>query len=178
VSTDMEDRLTFGEGPLGWSPDAQDPDADVDAPPRRSSRAFVYVAVAMAGLVVLGLLALVAALTVWLPAQRGQQMAAVTSTVAALTRQALVWTATPAPTVTPQPPTATPTLQATNTPVPTATSTRVVGRDPSPSQQATRTPTPVQFPGTTPAAGLGIGGMAATAVGMTGLLLVARKLRG
>ena len=69
MSADDQDRLTFGEGPLGGPLD--DPDADVDAgaAPRRN-RAFVYIAIAMAGLILLGVLALVAAWRLWLPAQR------------------------------------------------------------------------------------------------------------
>jgi hypothetical protein len=172
MSTDRKKRLTFGEGPLASPLDA---DANGSAPPRRN-RTFVYIAVAMAGLVLLGILALVAATTYWLPEQRARQMAAVTSTVSALTREAAAWTATPAPTSTPMPPTSTPVTEPTQTPVPTATSTRVVGGDPSESQR-TPTPTPVQFPGSTPEAGLGVGGMTATAAGLIGLLFVARKLR-
>jgi hypothetical protein len=168
---------------MEWRLDGLDDEAQKEAaaPPKRS-RAFVYVAVAMAGLIVLGILALAATLTVWLPAQRGRQVAAVTSTVSALTREAEAWTATPAPTATSVPPTATPTAEPTLTPVPTATSTRVVGADQVPPSlgglQATNTPTPVQLPATTPAAGLGAGGMAATAAGLFGLLFVARRLRG
>ena len=179
VSTDDRDRLTFGEGPLEWRLNGQEEgDVEAEAAPPARNRAFVYIAVAMAGLVLLGILALVAAVTAWLPAQRTQQMAAVTSTVSAMTREALAWTATPAPTSTPLPPTATPTLEPTQTPVPTPTSTRVVGADGPASQAATSTPALAQVPGTTPAAGLGVGGMAVTATGLLGLLFVARKLRG
>lgn len=180
MSADDQDRLVFGEGPLGGPLD--DPDAQVDAgaPPRRN-RAFVYIALAMAGLVLLGVLALVAALTLWLPAQREQQMAAATNTVQAITRVAASWTATPAPTSTPMPPTVTPTPVPTQTPAPTATATRVVSEDKSGDALATNTPIPTRAAGgdkSTPAAGLGVAGMAAIAVGLSGLLLVARKLRG
>jgi hypothetical protein len=178
MSTDDQDRLSFGEGPLGGPLPGPDADADADVSPRRS-RAFVYIAVAMAGLILLGILALVAALTLWLPAQRGRQIAAVTATVSALTREAAAWTATPAPTATLMPPTATPTEAPTQTPAPTATSTRVVSDDRT-LATATYTPTPRTSTGdgTIPPAGLGTAGMAAIAVGLTGLLLVARKLRG
>jgi hypothetical protein len=134
----------------------------------------------MAGLILLGILALVAALTLWLPAQRGRQIAAVTSTVQAITREAAAWTPTPSATPSPIPATATPTLAPTLTPVPTATSTKVVSDDTS-KTMPTRTSTPAtKGPGVdrTPAAGLGGAGMAAIAVGLTGLLFVARKLRG
>jgi len=163
---------------LEWRLDGQDKDVEADAAPPARNRAFVYIAAAMAGLVLLGILALVAALTTWLPGQRARQMAAVTSTVSALTREAVAWTPTPAPTSTPLPPTATPTLEPSQTPVPTPTSTRVVGADHAAIQPATSTPALAQVPGTTPAAGLGVGGMVATATGLLGLLLVARKLRG
>jgi hypothetical protein len=176
MSTDEEDRLTFGEGPLGGPP----PDADADAgtrSPRR--RAFIYLAVALGGLVLLGILALVAAVTLWLPAQREAQVAAVTNTVQALTREAAAWTATPAPTATPVPATPTPTEMPTQPPAPTPTSTKVVGADST--SQASPTPvltaTPVERDDTIPPAGLGGAGMAAIAVGLTGLLFVARKLR-
>ena len=99
-----------------------------------------------------------------------------TGTVSALTREAVAWTPTPAPTATAFPPTATPTLEPTLTPVPTPTSTRVVGADRTAGQLAIKTTTP-QLPETTPEAGLGIGGMAATAAGLTALLFMARGLR-
>ena len=145
--------------------------------PRRN-RAFVYISVAMAGLVLLGILALVAALTLWLPAQRERQVAAVTSTVSAMTRVAAQWTVTPASTSTPVPPTATPTQAPTQTPQPTATSTRVVTQEQLEASQAAKTPTPVPLPGTTPAAGMGVGGIAATAAGLVVLLFFVRILRG
>jgi len=169
--------LTFQEDPPARRLGALGGDADADVAPPKQNRPFVYVAVAMAGLVFLGVLALLAALTIWLPAQRVEQMAAVTSTVSALTREAAAWTATPTPTATPLPPTATPTAEPTQTLAPTATSTRVVGGDQQASQQAIQMPTLVQLPGTTPAAGLGVGGLAAAAVGLTGFLFVVRGLR-
>jgi hypothetical protein len=173
MSADVRDRLTLGEGPLS-GPRAE-PDADASSPKR--NRAFVYIAVAMGGLVLLGILSLVAALQFWLPAQKDRQIAAVTSTVQARTRVAVAWTATPTPSATPKPPTATPTLEPTQTLAPTATATRVVGQGQPAGQQATKTATPA-LPSSTPAAGLGVGGMAAAATGLTGLLFVARKLRG
>jgi hypothetical protein len=133
----------------------------------------------MGGLVLLGVLALVAAMTLWLPAQRERQVAAVTSTVQALTREAAAWTSTPAPTATPLPATPTPTDEPTQAPAPTATSTKVVGADDQPTTTSqTATPTVKAGEDKVPPAGLGGAGMAAIAVGLTGLLFVARKLRG
>jgi len=177
VSTDNENRLLFGEGSVEdrLNIGMADADADAGASPRRN-RAVVYVGAVMAGLTLLGILALVVTVFYWLPAEQGRRMAAATSTVSALTRVAAAWTATPTPTSTPPPPTATPTQGPTQTPVPTATSTRVVSADRAAGQLAIRSSTP-QYPETTPEAGLGVGGMAAAAAGLTALLFVARALR-
>jgi cytoskeletal protein RodZ len=175
MSADDQDRLTFGEGPLGGP--LPDPDLDADTPPRRN-RAFVYIAVAMAGLILLGILGLVFVLTVWLPGRQQTQYAAATAEVQALTREAAAWTATPAPTATPLPPTSTATRAPTLTPVPTATSTKVVSKGDVTVQP---TSTPTTAPGgdkTTPPAGLGSASVAAIGVGLAGLLLAVRKLRG
>jgi hypothetical protein len=182
MSADDQDRLTFGEGPLGGPLDDPDADADLADAPKKRNRAFVYVAVAMAGLVLLGGLALVAALTLWLPAQREAQMVAATNTAQAIARIEAAYTATPAPTATPVPPTSTPRPTATPQPEPTPTSTLVVKS--GSADLATNTPTSAVTEaggggsGTTPAAGLGTAGLAAIAVGLTGLLVAARKLRG
>jgi carbohydrate-binding DOMON domain-containing protein len=144
-----------------------------------SNRAFVFIAVAMGGLILLGILALVAALYFWLPAQREQQVAQVTSTVVALTMEAAAWTPTFTPSPTALPPTSTPTPRPTETVAPTPTSTRVVSQDTS-TAQPTHTPTKAAGAGpgeTTPSAGLGGFGMAAIAVGLAGLMLAVRKLR-
>jgi hypothetical protein len=177
MSADDQDRLSFGEGPLGGPIDEDEPEEEAA---RRPNRTFVYIAIAMAGLVLLGILAVVAAVTLWLPAQREAQIAAVTSTVVAITREAAAWTPTPTSSPTPLPPTVTATSAPTQTPEPTATSTRVVRKDDQ-AQQPTKTPQPGSGTGTgtgtTPAAGLGGLGIAAIGVGLAGLLVVARKLR-
>jgi len=141
------------------------------------NRAFVFIAVAMGGLILLGILALVAALYFWLPAQRERQVAQVTSTAIALTMEAAAWTPTFTPSPTALPPTATPTARPTETVAPTPTSTRVVSQE-TPTTGPTQTPTrAVATGGTTPSAGLGGFGMAAIAVGLAGLMIAVRKLR-
>jgi hypothetical protein len=145
----------------------------------RPNRAFVFIAVAMGGLILLGILALVAALYFWLPAQRERQVAQVTNTVVALTMEAAAWTPTVTPSPTALPPTSTATPRPTETVAPTPTSTRVVSQE-TPTVGPTRTPTKAASAGeggTTPSAGLGGFGMAAIAVGLAGLMLAVRKLR-
>jgi hypothetical protein len=135
----------------------------------------------MAGLILLGILALIAAWRIWLPARQAQRVAMITNTAVASTMEAAAWTPTFTPSPTPMPPTATATLRPTQTPVPTPTSTKVVslGED---AAQATRAPTVAAAAGegaatTTPAAGLGGLGTAAIAVGLTGLIFAVRKIR-
>ena len=181
MSADDQDRLMYGEGPLGGPLDDPDADAAADAPPKRN-RAFVYLALAMAGLVLLGVIALAFSLMVWLP-QRNQRLSeAATAQVRSATQVALEWTATATLTPTPLPPTATATNVPTQTPEPTPTSTRVVSDDKTMGQTPALTPTSSSGVGggdkTTPAAGLGSAGLAAIALGLTGLVFVARKLRG
>ena len=173
----LDDRLSFGDS----SSDNLPPEPE-EAPRGRPNRAFIIIAFAMGGLILLGALALVLALVFWVPAQRAQQAAYVTQTIEAVTQEAAAWT----PTFTPQPasalPTWTPTLPATATLGPSPTATRVVqiGGD-----TPTRTPTPKPRTseewgagtGTTPATGLGGAGMAAIAVGLAGLVFAVRKLR-
>lgn len=167
-----DDRLTFGEGPLGGLTPEPEPE-----PERRPNRAFVFIAVAMGGLILLGVLALVAALTFVVPNQRQQREAAVAQTVAAATQQAAAWTPTFTPSPTAGPPTAT--VIPTWTPIPTATATRVVSEE---EKVAGPTATPTrsagqEWGGTTPSAGLGGFGAVAIAVGLTGLLFSVRRLR-
>jgi hypothetical protein len=170
-----DDRLTFGEGPLGGP---LEPEPEEEAAMRaRPNRAFVFIAIAMAGLILLGVLALIAAWRIWLPARRAEQVAMVTNTVVAMTMEAAAWTPTVTPSPTALPPTVTATLRPTETPIPTATSTRVVSPEEATPQEtppATRVP-PAE--GTTPAAGLGGLGTAAIAVGLAGLILAVRKIR-
>ncbi|MBN1643110.1 MAG: hypothetical protein JXA09_17890, partial [Anaerolineae bacterium] len=68
-----DDRLSFGEGPLG-GPLVPEEDQE-DATRARPNRAFVFIAIAMAGLILLGILALIAAWRIWLPARRAAQVA-------------------------------------------------------------------------------------------------------
>lgn len=177
----LDDRLSFGEGPLGGPPPEVEPEEEQpqqESP--KSNRAFVFIAIAMGGLILLGVLALVGSMVFIVPARRQASIAAVTQTVAAATAQAESWTPTPMPTATPMLPTFTPTLPPTETPLPTATATRVV-RDPNAStSSATATPTASSYSewgSTTPQAGLGGLGIASIAVGLTGIVFAARKLR-
>jgi hypothetical protein len=146
----------------------------------RSNRAFVFIAIAMGGLILLGVLALVGSMLFIVPARKQASIAAITQTVAAATAEAEAWTPTPLPTATPLLPTFTPTLPPTETPLPTATATRVV-QDPNAPRAATSTPTPSsaysEWDSTTPQAGLGGLGIASIAVGLTGIVFAARKLR-
>ena len=176
-----DDRLSFGESPLGGPLEPElEPEEETRA---RPNRAFVFIAVAMAGLILLGVLALIAAWRIWLPARRAAQVAMVTNTAVAITMEAAAWTPTFTPSPTAVPPTATATQHPTQTPAPTATSTKVVstGEDKA-AAQATIVPTTAAAAGagestTTPAAGLGGLGTAAIAVGLAGLLLAVRKIR-
>jgi hypothetical protein len=179
-----DDRLTFGEGPLGGP---LEPEEEPTPEPRaRPNRAFVFIAVAMGGLILLGILALIAAWQIWLPARREQQLARITNTVVAKTMEAAAWTPTVTLTPTALPPTATVTPPPTETPVPTPTSTKVVSSD-GDASLATLEPTDAaatraaagtgSAASTTPAAGLGGLGTAAIAVGLAGLVLAVRKIR-
>jgi hypothetical protein len=172
-----DDRLSFGEGPLGGP---LEPEFEQEDETRaRPNRAFVFIAIAMAGLILLGILALVAAWRIWLPARRAAQVAMATNTAVAITMEAAAWTPTVTATPSALPPTATATLRPTETPVPTATSTKVVSTDKD-KAQVTAAPTraaPAGEVGTTPAAGLGGLGTAAIAIGLAGLLFAVRKIR-
>jgi carbohydrate-binding DOMON domain-containing protein len=175
----IEDRLTFGEGPLGGTPPEMEPEEPEDG--GKPNRAFIFIAIAMGGLIVLGVLALVGALAFWLPRQKEARIASVTQTVVAMTQVAAAWTPTsmPSPTVVLSTPTVTP--LPTWTVEPTATATRVVTEDKL-TTQPTSTPTRSAAAdwttgGTTPTAGLGGFGMAAIAVGLAGLVAAVRKLR-
>jgi type II secretory pathway pseudopilin PulG len=168
----VDDRLSFGEGPLGGPPPEEEPQGE--PPGDRPNRAFLFIAIAMGGLILLGILALVAALAFWLPRQRQAQVASVTQTVAAMTQEAAAWTPTFAPSPTAVPATPTPTPLPTLTPAPTATATRVVSQE-TPTRLPTSTPRSTS--GGTPTAGLGGFGTAAIAVGLVGLMFAVRKLR-
>ncbi|MBN1933217.1 MAG: hypothetical protein JW934_01060 [Anaerolineae bacterium] len=175
----LDDRLSFGGGPLGGlPPEAEQPQEAPQAPKKRNLGA-VFLIAAMAGLVLLGILALVAAFVWVVPAQRQRAAMQATQTIDAATAIALAWTATPEPTSTTQIPTWTPTLPSTETPVPTATATRVVPVD---SAQSTPVPTATRLTSAdwgaaTPQAGLGGLGIAAIAVGLGGLVVAARRMR-
>ena len=174
----MDDRLSFPEGPLGGLPPEIEPEEEPKEE-RRSNRAFIFIAIAMGGLILLGVLALIGALTFVVPRQRAQREAAVTETISAATMQAAAWTPTFTPSPTTALPTWTPTSPPTWTPIPTATSTRVLSEETT-EKQATATPTKAassDWGATTPAAGLGGFGTAAVAVGLAGLVFAARKLR-
>ena len=175
----IDDRLSFGEGPLGGtSPEGQ---PEQPEPTRKPNRAFIFLAIAMGGLILLGILALVGALGNWLPRQKATQIARVTQTVAAMTMEAAAWTPTVMPSPTSAPATWTPTVLPTWTVQPTATATRVVKAE-EPTAKPTATPTKAKSAewggGTkTPSAGLPVLGTAAIATGLAGLIFAVRKLR-
>lgn len=175
----IDDRLSFGEGPLGGaSPESQ---PEQPEPGKRPNRAFIFLAIAMGGLILLGILALVGALGFWLPRQKATQIARVTQTVAAMTMQAAAWTPTVTPSPTFAPATWTPTPLPTWTVIATATATRVVKAE-EPTAKPTATATKSKSSewgsgGQTPSAGLGGLGTAAIAAGLAGLVFAVRKLR-
>ncbi len=176
----IDDRLSFGEGPLGGTPPESQPEQP--EPGKRPNRAFIFLAIAMGGLILLGILALVGALGIWLPRQKATQIARVTQTVAAMTMQAAAWTPTVAPSPTVAVATWTPTPLPTWTVIATATATRVVkAEEPTAKPTATATKSmSSEWGGTTPSAGLGeLGGLgtAAIAAGLAGLIFAVRKLR-
>ena len=119
----LDDRLSFGDSSSGSLP----PEPE-EAPRGRPNRAFIIIAVAMGGLILLGVLALVGALVFWVPRQQQQQAAYVTETVDAMTQVAASWTPTYTPPPTSPLPTWTPTSPPTWTPIPSPTATRVVPR--------------------------------------------------
>jgi hypothetical protein len=175
----LEDRLTYGEGPLGGLP----PEPEQEPEPEetgRPNRAFIFIAIAMGGLILLGILALIGALAFIVPQRKAQQIAAVTQTVDAMTQVAANWT----PTFTPEPtmplPTYTSTVRPTQTPIPTATATRVVndvGGEAATVPTATTQTTSQEWGATTPSAGLGSFGIVSIAVGLAGLIFAVRGLR-
>jgi hypothetical protein len=176
----LDDRLSFGEGPLGGPSPEPEPEPEPEEG-GRPNRAFIFIAIAMAGLILLGILALVGALTFIVPRQKDQRIASITQTIDAATAEAAAWTPTFTATPTTELPTWTPTAPATWTPIPTATATRVVS-DQGDQGQLAATPTPTRASSadwgtTTPAAGLGGLGTAAIAVGLAGLVFAVRKLR-
>jgi len=173
----LEDRLSFGEGPLGGPPPEPEEQPEGKG---KANRAFVFIAIAMGGLILLGVLALIGALTMIVPQRRAQQAAAVTQTIVAATMEAQSWTPTP----TEVPPTLLPTYTAappsTNTPVPTPPDTRVVpdvgDESTTPMPTATRAAS-AEWGAETPSAGLGGLGGVAIAVGLAGLVFAVRRLR-
>jgi type II secretory pathway pseudopilin PulG len=177
----LDDRLSFGDSTLGGVPPEVEPEPEGGG--ERPNRAFLFIAIAMGGLILLGALALVAALVFVAPQQKARQEAAVAAQVAEMTRQAAAFTPTPSPSPTAALPTWTVTTLPTWTPIPTATATRVVQNNgPTPTNTATPTRSAAADWGsstttTTPPAGLGGLGTAAIAVGLAGLLFAIRKLR-
>ena len=185
----LDDRLSFGDSSLEGLPPEGEPEGEPGR--RRPNRAFIFLIIAVSGLILLGILAVAYAWLFWVPQQRAQQEAAVTQTIQAMTQVAAAWTATFTPVPTQPLPTWTPTTRPTWTAIPTATATRVLGEGAgTPSATATATSSALAGwgapadggtgtkPGvTTPAAGLGGFGMGAIAVGLAGLVIVIRKLR-
>lgn len=179
----LDDRLSFGGGPLGGLPPLGEGEPLQETPqePKKRNLAATFLIIGMAGLVLLGVLALVATLVWVVPAQRRRMAMQATQTVEAATAIAQSWTPTPEPTATRQLPTWTPTLPPTATPIPTATATRVVPLEGSgqaaPTPTATRRPTSADWGATTPQAGLGGFGITAIAVGLSGLIIAVRRMR-
>lgn len=177
----LDDRLSFGEGPLEGLPPEIEPEEPAEGAARRPNRAFIFIAIAMGGLILMGILALVGALAFWVPQQKQRQVTQITRTVESMTAVAAAWTPTFTPSPTPEMPTWTPTSPPTWTPIPTATATRVVTDGEQAATEPTSTPTRSVVDDwggtTTPSAGLGGLGAAAVAVGLTGLLFAVRKLR-
>jgi len=138
----------------------------------------------MGGLVLLGILALVGVLTFIVPRQKTQVAAGHTQTAVAQATQVAAQALTPSPTTTATAttmmPTWTPTPLPTWTTFPTPTATRVV-KDGDTAARVTTDPTTTRSAGspsgTMPDAGFGQMGTVAVAVGLVGLLLVARRLR-
>jgi type II secretory pathway pseudopilin PulG len=178
----LDDRLSFGDSTLGGVPPEVEPEPAGDGGAGRPNRAFIFIAIAMGGLILLGVLALVGALTFVVPQQKARQAATITAQVVGLTQQAAAFTPTPSPMPTEALPTWTVTSLPTWTPIPTATATRVVQNNgPTPTNTATPTRSAATDWGapttTTPPAGLGGLGTAAIAVGLAGLVFAIRKLR-
>jgi hypothetical protein len=141
-----------------------------------NNRLFVLIALFLVGLLVLGLLA-IGGVVIFGSINRSQQAARPTFTPTL----PLIAQATPT-----FPPTSTPI--PTNTPPPTVTPTKVVQETPTPTGLETPTltpmPTSTPVPGATPAGEettpeTGIGGLGAAlaAVGLAGVLFIARRLR-
>jgi hypothetical protein len=186
----LDDRLSFGDSTLEGLPPEGEPEGNQGG--GGPNRVFLFIAIAMGALIVLGVLALVFALTVIVPRQREQQAAAVTQTVQVMTQVAAAWTATFTPAPTQALPTWTPTARPTWTPIPTATATRVLSGDTEGGfEELVLTPTSSALtdwgapasefstkPGaTTPPTGIGGVGMGAIAAGLSGLVFAIRKLR-
>jgi hypothetical protein len=192
IAMSLDDRLSFGDSNLEGLPPEGEPEGNQGG--GGPNRVFLFIAIAMGGLIVLGVLALVFALMVVVPRQREQQAAAVTQTVQVMTQVAVAWTATFTPVPTQALPTWTATTRPTWTPIPTATATRVVAGDSESESEdvepvLTATPNALSDwgapanevstkPGaTTPPTGIGGLGMGAIAVGLSGLVFAIRKLR-
>jgi hypothetical protein len=140
-----------------------------------NNRLFVLIALFLVGMLVLGLLA-IGGVVIFGSINRAQQAArpTATSTLPAVALVTPTWT----PSATPSP---------TNTSLPTATPTKVVVGTPTPSGEATPTPVPppthTPVPGATPVGEetppTGIGGFGAVlaAIGLAGVLFIARRMR-
>lgn len=143
-----------------------------------SNRLFVLIALFLVGLLVLGLLA-IGGVVIFGSINRAQQAARPTSTPTLPAVALATPTFTLTPSITPSP---------TNTSLPTATPTRVVQETPTPTGEETATPVPAPIrtpvPGatptgeeTTPETGIGGLGAALAAIGLAGVLFIARRLR-
>ena len=73
----LDDRLSFGDSPLGGAPPEIEPEEESEEK-KKPNRAFIIIAAGMGGLILLGIFALVGALAFWLPRQKQGQVASVT----------------------------------------------------------------------------------------------------
>jgi hypothetical protein len=148
----------------------------------RSNKLFVMIAIFLVGMLVLALLA-IGGVVIFGSINRAQQAARPTATTTLIARaptptQTRTPTITPLATITPLPtPTNTPVVQATPTGVPGAQNAGVMsGQGEVPTPTPTSTPMP---PGESSTPDTGIGGLEAVliAVGLVGVVLIARRLR-
>ncbi len=104
----LDDRLSFDDEPFdsGLPPEVE---PEEEAEPKQTNKTFIIIAAAMGGLIIIGALALVAALVFWVPQQREQKSDEVTATMAVIETQIA---SEPTATLTPVLPTSTPTFRS------------------------------------------------------------------
>jgi hypothetical protein len=149
------------------------------------NRLFIILAIGLAGLIVLGLVA-IGGVLILRNIRTQQSLAQATPPTPTLAIVEELPTSTSTHTPVPPPPTDTPTVTPTNTPVvlPTDTPTQeeaATGTASAPTPTETNTPVPVGTPagdgGEVPDTGVGGFGLALIAVGLVGVLAISRRLR-